>query len=158
MSRNTDRNWVYNIVGRNIELWELATEGTLASTGTDRVKPLTDNGSKVLVYPSETISDGLMFEGTAFIEPFVNNDPNELDGSDNPTLTPETAEEGSHVNLTRMLSLAVVDFMKAMISEKSGQIEMKEYYMKEFWKKAGDNESNKRKISMTSPMSPYAII
>jgi len=56
-----------------------------------------------------------------------------------------------------MLSLAVVDYLKATLSEQQGNLEVKEYYMKQFWKKVGDNESNKRKISMTFPSSPYAI-
>jgi len=54
--------------------------------------------------------------------------------------------ESSHVNLNRMLSLACVDFVRAMVSDAAGDI-----------KKIGDNESNKRKISMTFPTSPYAI-
>ena len=65
--------------------------------------------------------------------------------------------ETSHANLNRMLSLACVDYLKAMIADKRGDIQLKEYYMKEFWKKVGDNESNKRKISMTYPVSPYAV-
>ena len=65
--------------------------------------------------------------------------------------------ETSHANLNRMLSLACVDYLKAMIADKRGDIQVKEYYMKEFCKKVGDNESNKRKISMTYPANPYAI-
>ena len=68
-----------------------------------------------------------------------------------------TANEAAHVNLSRMLSLAVVDYVKAMLSESQGDIEKKEYYMRDFWKKVGDNESNKRKISMSFPISPYGI-
>lgn len=68
-----------------------------------------------------------------------------------------TPDETNHLNLNRMLSLAVVDYLKAMLSEQQGNLEVKEYYMKQFWKKVGDNESNKRKISMTFPSSPYAI-
>jgi hypothetical protein len=65
--------------------------------------------------------------------------------------------ETSHANLNRMLSLACVDYLKAMIADKRGDIQVKEYYMREFWKKVGDNESNKRKISMTYPVSPFAV-
>ena len=65
--------------------------------------------------------------------------------------------ETSHANLNRMLSLACVDYLKAMISDVRGDVQMKEYYMREFWKKVGDNESNKRKISMTYPANPYAV-
>tara|TARA_R100000234_G_scaffold114115_1_gene89040 strand:- start:292 stop:984 length:693 start_codon:yes stop_codon:yes gene_type:complete len=63
----------------------------------------------------------------------------------------------SHINLNKMLSLAVVDYVKAMISEQRGEIDKKEYFMKEFYGKLADNESNKRVISMMFPMSPYAV-
>jgi hypothetical protein len=56
-----------------------------------------------------------------------------------------------------MLSLACVDYLKAQIADKRGDLQLKEYYMREFWKKVGDNESNKRKISMTYPANPYAV-
>ena len=72
-------------------------------------------------------------------------------------LEDSSPDETSHPNLNRMLSLACVDYLKAMIADKRGDIQLKEYYMKEFWKKVGDNESNKRKISMTYPVSPYAV-
>ena len=72
-------------------------------------------------------------------------------------VTTSSADESSHMNLNRMLSLACVDYLKAMLSDKQGDIDKKEYYMKEFWGKVGDNESNKRKISMSFPSSPYAL-
>jgi len=72
-------------------------------------------------------------------------------------VTTSSADESSHVNLNRMLSLACVDYLKAMLADREGDIERKEYYMREFWGKVGDNESNKRKISMSFPSSPYAL-
>ena len=68
-----------------------------------------------------------------------------------------SADETSHMNLNRMLSLACVDYLKAMLADREGDIERKEYYMREFWGKIGDNESNKRKISMSFPSAPYAL-
>ena len=68
-----------------------------------------------------------------------------------------TPDETNHVNLNRMLSLAVVDYIKAQLSDSKGELERKEYYMREFWKKIGDNESNKRKISMTFPSGPFSL-
>ena len=65
--------------------------------------------------------------------------------------------ETSHANLNRMLSLALVDYLKAMEADKMGDIQKKEYYMKEFYGKLGDNESNKRKISMSFPIGPFAV-
>jgi len=68
-----------------------------------------------------------------------------------------TADEAAHINVNRMLSLAVVDYVKAMQSELQGDVQGKEYYMKEFWKKVADDQSNKRKISMSFPISAYAV-
>jgi len=72
-------------------------------------------------------------------------------------VTTSSADETSHINLNRMLSLACVDYLKAMLADREGDIDRKEYYMKEFWGKVGDNESNKRKIVMSFPSAPYAI-
>ena len=44
-----------------------------------------------------------------------------------------------------------------MVFESAGEIQKKEYYMREFWKKVGDNDSNKRKIAMTFPSGTYAV-
>ena len=166
MSIDTHKTWFYKIEGRNINLWqyvETATTDTLTGGGgTYRIQLPNEYYGKQLIYPDESITDGLRFEGTGFVEPFVDNDPNELSGNDNPTLTEETyalstLDEESHVNLTRMLSLAVVDYLKAQLEDNKGDVQKKEYYMKEFWKKVGDNESNKRRVSMTFPASPFAI-
>ena len=72
-------------------------------------------------------------------------------------VTTSSADESSHVNLNRMLSLACEDYLKAMLADREGDIERKEYYMREFWGKVGDNESNKRKVSMSFPSSPFAL-
>ena len=71
--------------------------------------------------------------------------------------TGATADESAHVNLNRMLSLAVVDFMKAMQKELQGDIQGKEYYMREFWKKVADDQSNKSNISISFPIPVYAV-
>jgi len=158
MSYDTHKNWFYEIKGRKIHLWQYVD-----AIGTDtiagyKIRLPDEYHGKQLIYPDESITNGLRFEGTAFIEPFVDVDPNELNGSDNPTLSVATADEAAHVNLSRMLSLAVVDYIKSMMMDLQGEIEKKEYYMREFWKKVGDNESNKRKISMSFPMSPYGVM
>ena len=69
-----------------------------------------------------------------------------------------SADETSHVNLNRLLSLAVVDYLKSKRSENEGNIELKEYYLRQFYKKIGDNDSNKRKIVMQMSSSPYALM
>ena len=157
MSFDTHRTWVYEVVGRNIHLWQWVETAATDTVGSYRVKLPAEYYGKQLIYPDESITRGLRFEGTAFIEPFVDLDPNELVESANPELAGETAEEGSHVNLSRMLSLAVVDYVKAMVSDMKGDVERKEYYMREFWKKVADNESNKRIISVSFPTSPFAV-
>ncbi len=63
----------------------------------------------------------------------------------------------SSINLNKMLCLAVVDYVKAMMSEERGEIDKKEYYIKEFYSKLADNESNKRIISSAFPVSPFAV-
>ena len=157
MSFDTHRTWFYETVGRNIHLWQWVDTAATDTIQNIRVKLPAEYYGKQLIYPDESITDGLRFEGTAFIEPFVDVDPNELDSNANPELTGETAEEGSHVNLSRMLSLAVVDYVKAMVSDMKGDVERKEYYMREFWKKVADNESNKRIVSVNFPTSPFAV-
>ena len=63
----------------------------------------------------------------------------------------------SHINLNKMLNLAVIDYCKAMLAERNGEIDKKEYFMKEFFSKLGDNESNKRNISVAFPAGPFAV-
>lgn len=158
MSFDTHRTWFYEVVGRNIHLWQWVDTAATDTVGSYRVKLPAEYYGKQLIYPDESITAGLRFEGTAFIEPFVDVDPNELDSAANPTLANQASpDEADHVNLSRMLSLAVVDYVKAMVSDAKGDIERKEYYMREFWKKVADNESNKRIISVSFPTSPFAV-
>ena len=63
----------------------------------------------------------------------------------------------SSINVNKMLCLAVVDYVKAMIHEERGEIDKKEYYIKEFYSKLADNESNKRIVSSAFPISPFAV-
>ena len=158
MSFDTHRTWFYETVGRNIHLWQWVDTAATDTIQNIRVKLPAEYYGKQLIYPDESITAGLRFEGTAFIEPFVDVDPNELDSAANPTLSNQASpDEADHVNLSRMLSLAVVDYVKAMVSDAKGDIERKEYYMREFWKKVADNESNKRIISVSFPTSPFAV-
>ena len=158
MSFDTHRTWFYNLSGRNIHLYQYVETANTSTLAGYRIRLPDDYYGNQLIYPNESITNGLMYEGTAFIEPFVSVDPNELDGNDNPTLTNQTSpDEADHVNLSRMLSLAVVDYVKAMSADSAGDLEKKEYYMREFWKKVGDNESNKRRVSMSFPVATYSV-
>ena len=73
------------------------------------------------------------------------------------SVTDASVDESSHINLNRMLSLAAIDYIRAQMKEATGDLQGKEYCMREFWKKVGDNESNKRNISISFPASPFAI-
>ena len=158
MSYDTHKTWFFQTVGRNIHLWQYVESNATDTLAGIRISLPDEYYGKQLIYPDESITAGLRFEGTAFVEPFVNNDPNELNGSAEPTLTNQTLpDEADHVNLTRMLSLAVVDYLKAMVSDSSGDLDKKEYYMREFWKKVGDDQSNKRRNFNVFPISPFAI-
>ena len=68
-----------------------------------------------------------------------------------------SVDETSHINLNRLLSLAVVDYVKAQIALESGNAEMKEYFMREFYKKVSDDQSNRRKITITFPIGNFAV-
>ena len=158
MRYDTHKKRFFQTVGRNIHLWQYVESNATDTLAGIRISLPDEYYGKQLIYPDESITAGLRFEGTAFVEPFVSVDPNELNGSAEPTLTNQTSpDEADHVNLTRMLSLAVVDYLKAMVSDSSGDLEKKEYYMREFWKKVGDDQSNKRRNFNVFPISPFAI-
>jgi hypothetical protein len=63
-------------------------------------------------------------------------------------------DETSHVNLNRMLSLAVVCYVMAQLATDPKE---QGYYMNLFWRKVGDGESNKRQVSTIMTSAPYAI-
>ena len=158
MSYDTSSNYFWRINGQKMQLFRYRKNSFLTPDVSGRVQA-DDNE---LVYPDEAITNVLRIEYNAFVKPFVSADPNTLatDTNEttwtNPTLTEVTApEETSHVNLNRMLSLACVCFVQGQNAAKEGNIQLKEYYMREFYKKLADNESNKRKISISfaSPVS-----
>jgi len=210
MSRDTNLNWFYEIVGRNVHLWQYNESAA----------------GDAIIYPDEDITDGLRFEGTAYIKPFVAEAIEESDavasGTDisfsttvltgagtndgfalgdririrgsasndgdytstnedddtltfpSATFTVESAgesitvyqipkevtspDETSHVNLNRTLTLAVVDYVKAMKADMVGEVELKEYYMKEFYRKIGDSQSNKYKVAIALAQKPFAVV
>ena len=158
MSNDTERTFLYYLSGRDVHLYQIVGGARTDTLAGYRIRLPDEYFGNRLAYPGETITDGLMYEGTAFIKPFLTLDPNELVGDDNPDyIGDDSPSEDSHVNLSRMLSLAVVDFVKSQKSESMGNLEVKEYYIKEFWKKVGDNESNKRKISMSYPIPQFSV-
>ena len=160
MSSSVNTGWFWRLKGKKLHIYRLKRSGA----GSIRADGSLTSGGDELVYPDETISNGIRLEYTAYIEPFVDIDPSVLasDSSEtswsNASLTEVTSpDESSHVNLNRMLSLAVVSYVKAMLAEMSGEVQSKEYYMREFFKKVSDNESNKRMQSITYTVSPFAV-
>ena len=73
------------------------------------------------------------------------------------TVADASVDETSHLNLNRLLSLAVVDYVKAQVALESGDAQMKEYQMREFYKKVADDQSNRRKISISFPIGNFAV-
>ena len=225
MSFDTNKTWFYQMVGRDIQLWQYVQTANTDTLAGYRIRLPNDYYGNQLIYPNEDITDGLRLEYTSIDEPFVAEALEDIqvfaDGTDisfsttvltgagtndgfaigdrvriigsasndgdytstneddntltfpSSTFTAETAGESitvyqipkedsspgetSHVNLNRMLSLACVDYIKAMISDMAGEVQKKEYYMREFWKKVGDNDSNKRKIAMLYPSGVYSV-
>jgi len=233
MSFDTNKTWFYQLLGRNLQLYQYVQTANTDTLAGFRIKLPADYYANQLIYPNEDITDGLRIEYTSLDEPFIAEALEDMqvfisgtgiafvDGggsSDTITdtgsgfvtagfgttdkirvigsasndgdyqltnaaagtltmatglLTAETASESvtiyqipkedsspdetSHINLNKMLSLACVDYVKAMLSDLTGDIQKKEYYMREFWKKIGDNDSNKRKIVMSFPIGTYAV-
>ena len=233
MSFDTNKTWFYQLLGRNLQLYQYVQTANTDTLAGFRIKLPADYYANQLIYPNEDITDGLRIEYTSLDEPFIaealedmqvfisgtgiafvdgggssdtitdtgsgfvtagfaatdkirvigsasNDGDYQLTNAAAGTLTMATAlltaetasesvtiyqipkedtspDETSHINLNKMLSLACVDYVKAMLSDNEGDLQKKEYYMREFWKKIGDNDSNRRKIVMSFPMGSYAV-
>ena len=155
MSFETHKNWFYQLHGKQIHLWQYSKTGNTDLVGGYRVRLPSEFYGNQLIYPNESITNGLKIEYTSIDEPFVNEDPESTTYSN--LTTDGTPDTTSHVNANRMLALSIVDYIKAQVSDAQGDVSRKEYYMREFWKKVGDNESNKRKTSMSFPTAPFAV-
>ncbi len=239
MSFDTHKNWTFNIYGKQVRIWQVSSGSTIVELSGYKIRLPQDYIGKQLVYPTENITNGLLFTGTASVEPFVkealetttviasgttisfNDDGDSAVGYNDiydtgdgladfttgdkirvrgstsndgdytltadaggaryiqigtGNLTDEAAgarvtisqipvetttpsvESGDHVNCTRMVALAIVDYIKSQIAERAGNIELKEYYIKEFWGKVGDNSSNRSVSGIVVPRSTYAVI
>lgn len=232
MSFDTNDTFVYQIVGRDIHLYQYIYSARTDILAGYRIRIPDSFFGDQLVYPDETITSGLRFEGTTLTKSFVtetletttayatgtgiefndngvspdtitdtsngltsfddgdrirvqgsssNDGDYTLDGTANAgtltfpagTFDDEVAgakisinqiplevaspTEVSHVNLSRMLSLAVIDYIKGQLADLSGNVELKEYYMREFWKKVGDDKSNKIKTGISYTSNTYAV-
>ena len=96
-----------------------------------------------------TVATGTFTAETASESITIYQIPKEVTGAD--------ISETSHVNLNRQLSLALVDYLRAKLAESVGQMDLREYYMKQFYSKLGDRSNNLRKVSVQNVVSPYAL-
>ena len=62
-----------------------------------------------------------------------------------------------HVGVIVMPGQNAELLQKEKLKDLGGELEKKEYYMKEFWKKVGDDQSNKRKVSISFPVGIFAV-
>jgi hypothetical protein len=152
MSYDTNRTYAYMQQGKQLRLYKIVrTSGRIV----DNQGRVTGGDRDAIIYPDEAITNGLRVEYTALEKVFVAEDP---EITANSSLTEVTSpSESSYLNLNRVLSLAVVCFVKAQVAERMGDIKLKEYYIREFHKKVADNESNKNKMFIASPISTFAI-
>ena len=152
MSFDTNKNYFYKRHGKIIRIYRLRKSSARVVDNQGRVN---SSSSNELIYPDENITNGLRLEYTTLKKPFVESDPDVTpDASNSETTTPG---ETSHINLNRVLSLAVVEYLKAQFAERGGDVQTKEYFMREFYNKLSDNESNRNDIFVAIPLSPYAV-
>ena len=155
MSYDTNKTFAYVTHGKKLRLYRYRASSKRLVDTTGRVD---SEGWDALIYPDETITNGLRIEYSSLEKPFVDLDPSILVGGNNPTLTEVTSpKETSHLNLNRLLSLAVVEYVKAQMAERQGNVDAKEYFMRQFYSKLSDYESNKNKVYIVGAVSPYAL-
>ena len=152
MSYDTDRTYAYIQSGKKLRLYKIRRSSGRIIDNQGRV-----SGGNLddIIYPDEALSNGLRIEYTAIVDPFVDEDP---ETTANANLTAQSNPgESTHINLNRMLSLAVVDYVRAMMAERRGDLQAKEYYLREFHKKVADNESNRNKMYIANTIKTYAV-
>ena len=54
--------------------------------------------------------------------------------------------------------MAVIDYVKAQKADMVGEVDQKEYYMREFYRKIGDSQSNKYRVAVALAQKPFAIV
>jgi len=156
MSYQTNKSFAYYHQGKILELYRITTgiDGVIDTIGGYKMVVPSSSSTSGIAYPDETIVNGIRVEYTALVEPFVVENPESTAYTSLTEVTSPT--ELSHLNLNRILSLAIVDYLRAMMAEREGNLEQKEYYMRHFHKKVSKNESNKNKIYIAQSSS-YAV-
>ena len=152
MSYDTNRNYAYIQQGKQLRLYKILRSAGKVPDNQGRVSGGIAND---IIYPDEAITEGLRIEYTSIEKAFVDEDPETIA---NASLTEQASPtEATHLNLNRMLSMAIVCYVKASLAERLGDIKAKEYYMREFHKKVADNESNKNKVFIAGTIGTFAI-
>lgn len=159
MSYDTNRTFAYTLHGNKLRLYRYRSSAKKLVDTEGRVD---GEGWDPLIYPDETISSGLRIEYTSLVKPFINKDPETTaesldDGDDGGYVEVTAPDETAHVNLNRLLSLAVVEYVKASMAERGGDLKAKEYFMKQFFNKLSDNSSNKNRVFIAGAVGPYAL-
>ena len=156
MSFQTNKTFSYYHQGKVVEIYRITTglDGVIDTLDGYKMVVTSSGGTTGIQYPDETITNGIRVEYTALVKPFVSEDPESTAYSSLTEVTSPT--ELTHLNLNRTLSLAIVEYLRAMMAEREGDLERKEYYMREFWKKVSDNESNKNKTYVVQSSS-YSV-
>ena len=156
MSYQTNKSFAYYHQGKILELYRITTgiDGVIDTIGGFKMVVPSSSSTSGIAYPDETIVNGIRVEYTALVEPFVVENPESTAYTSLTEVTSPT--ELSHLNLNRILSIAIVDYLRAMMAEREGNLEQKEYYRSHFHKKFSKNESNKNKIYIAQSSS-YAV-
>jgi len=153
MSYDVQANWFYIKKGRKLHLYMLRKGSFIAPDSEGRLSPVGDS----LVSPDEAITNGLRIEYTKVSEPFVDKDPETTVDSSLTEVTGASITESSHINLNKVLSLAVVSYVKAKVAERQQDLQGKEYYMREFWKRVADNKSNMKRVHIVQTQPVFNL-
>ena len=157
MSYDTNKTWYYQLLGRDLQLYQYVQSANTDTVAGYRIKLPLDYYANQLIYPNEDITDGLRIEYTKVSEPFVDKDPETTVDSGLTEVTGASITESSHINLNKVLSLAVVSYVKAKVAERQQDLQGKEYYMREFWKRVADNKSNMKRVHIVQTQPVFNL-
>ncbi len=71
MSFDTNKTWFYQLLGRNLQLYQYVQSANTDTVAGFRIKLPLDYYANQLIYPNEDITDGLRIEYTSIDEPFI---------------------------------------------------------------------------------------
>ena len=71
MSYDTNKTWYYQLLGRDLQLYQYVQSANTDTVAGYRIKLPLDYYANQLIYPNEDITDGLRIEYTSVDEPFI---------------------------------------------------------------------------------------